>query len=675
MAELILGPVLRHVGTDDVTVWVETDAPCEVEVRTRVRQRDGRTFAVGGPPLRDRRARRAAEPARARRTRSSSTATPVWPLADSAYPPSVLRTIDPSRPLQVLFGSCRAASEVVVRDPTGSGEDVLDGYARRMVTRPPEDVAHGPVHARRPGLRRRALRADPRVARRRVATPTQPPYDAGRELRGVHLAVPRGVERPGRPLAALGRAELDDLRRPRRPRRLEHLARVARRDAGDDLVGGADHRRPDVVLGLPAPRQPVARRARGRRRLYARVRAAADGEAVLRAFAQAADTEADGARGALWSYRRDLGGVRLLVIDSRCGPDARRRDDGSMVGEREFAWIEEQVADGEYDHLVIGTSVPWLLPRALHDVESVERAPLRRQPRPARRPPLGEGPAGRGPRALGGVRRLVRAARQADRPGRVAARTARRAPATICVLSGDVHHTYVSEAAYPQPMQSRVYQLTCSPMHNDIPLAMRLVFKVAWNRFASRLTRFFVRFARATPASIDWTTTAGPVLRQQRRVAALRRPDRATSCSRSPTSTARSRWPSPRPTRRGTSRTAGGRGPSPRRRPDDSRAGHRPQAEGPQGRAARGGDEPGAARRRMDSRGPGREAQEVAAQTCRQGGRARRSVSWWRSAGTGACSRSRRPSPARRRRSGSSRSAPATCSPGTSRCRRSRPKP
>ena len=47
-------------------------------------------------------------------------------------------------------------------------------------------------------------------------------------------------------------------------------------------------------------------------------------------------------------------------------------------------------------------------------------------------------------------------------------------------------------------------------MHNDIPLGMRLVFKVAWNRFASRLTRFFVRFARATPASIDWTTTAGP---------------------------------------------------------------------------------------------------------------------------------------------------------------------
>ena len=83
-------------------------------------------------------------------------------------------------------------------------------------------------------------------------------------------------------------------------------------------------------------------------------------------------------------------------------------------------------------------------------------------------------------------------------------------------------------------MQSRVYQLTCSPMHNGIPLAMRLVFKVAWNRFASRLTRFLVRFARATPASIDWTTTGGPYFGNHVAVAALRRPDGRRSGSRSP---------------------------------------------------------------------------------------------------------------------------------------------
>jgi hypothetical protein len=44
MPDLILGPVLRHVGTDDATVWVETDAPCEVEVLGH----GERTFTVAG---------------------------------------------------------------------------------------------------------------------------------------------------------------------------------------------------------------------------------------------------------------------------------------------------------------------------------------------------------------------------------------------------------------------------------------------------------------------------------------------------------------------------------------------------------------------------------------------------------------------------------------------------
>ena len=30
MAQLILGPLLRFTGTEDATVWVETDAPCRV---------------------------------------------------------------------------------------------------------------------------------------------------------------------------------------------------------------------------------------------------------------------------------------------------------------------------------------------------------------------------------------------------------------------------------------------------------------------------------------------------------------------------------------------------------------------------------------------------------------------------------------------------------------------
>jgi hypothetical protein len=44
MSELTLGPLLRHVGEVDATVWVETDSPCTVEI---LGQRTG-TFEVAG---------------------------------------------------------------------------------------------------------------------------------------------------------------------------------------------------------------------------------------------------------------------------------------------------------------------------------------------------------------------------------------------------------------------------------------------------------------------------------------------------------------------------------------------------------------------------------------------------------------------------------------------------
>ena len=33
--KLELGPLLRHAGTDEATVWVQTSEPCTVEVRPR----------------------------------------------------------------------------------------------------------------------------------------------------------------------------------------------------------------------------------------------------------------------------------------------------------------------------------------------------------------------------------------------------------------------------------------------------------------------------------------------------------------------------------------------------------------------------------------------------------------------------------------------------------------
>jgi hypothetical protein len=45
--ELVLGLLLRRVGSSDATVWVETDIPCEVEVRVGDSTQRSRTFRVG----------------------------------------------------------------------------------------------------------------------------------------------------------------------------------------------------------------------------------------------------------------------------------------------------------------------------------------------------------------------------------------------------------------------------------------------------------------------------------------------------------------------------------------------------------------------------------------------------------------------------------------------------
>ena len=180
-----------------------------------------------------------------------------------------------------------------------------------------------------------------------------------------------------------------------------------------------------------------------------------------------------------------------------------------MVSDAEFDWIERQSEDGTFEHLVVATSMPWLLPRALHDIESWNEALCAgsRGPRLAR---LSEK-----------VRRAVdlehwaafrksfdRLAAWFARVG--AADRGDAAPATICVLSGDVHHTYVSEAAYRSRLASRVYQITCSPIHNTIPTPMRVVFKASWSHTFERFVKLFSRWAHVPPVPIRWHHPTGP---------------------------------------------------------------------------------------------------------------------------------------------------------------------
>jgi hypothetical protein len=504
MTKLLLGPLLRHVGERHATIWVETDAACTVEVRAGGTIGRETTFGVAGHHY----------ALVVLQGLAQGTGTPydvrldgvvVWPLPDSRFPPSRIRTIDPTRPITLISGSCREAPANQSRDPSRQDPDVLDAFTIRMAGQPDDAwpdlllLLGDQVYAddTSPAIRdfirsRRDIRRPPKAE---VA-------DFEEYTRLYH-------ETWGEPtirwlLSTLPSAMIFDDHDVRDDWNTSHAWRVdmQRTDWWEERITGAlmsywiyQHLGNLSPAGLDAEA------------IYQTVRAAEDGEPALRQFAQAADREADGAKGTMWSYRRDLGAVRLLVIDSRCGrvlADGQR----AMIGDAEFDWLERQTEDGSFDHLVVATSMPWLLPRALHDIESWNEA-------------LCDGSRGRVLARLGeSVRRAVdlehwaafrksfdRLAAWFERLGHT---DGDRAPATICVLSGDVHHSYVCEADYDPIFATRIFQITCSPFNNTIPLLMRVVFHLGWSNTVERFVLLLSRWTRVPPLPIRWHHPSGP---------------------------------------------------------------------------------------------------------------------------------------------------------------------
>jgi len=505
MTALLLGPLLRHVGTADATIWVETSGPCTVEVlghRERTWTVAGHHFAL--VCVRD---------------LPAGSSTPydvrldghvVWPPPGADVPPPRVRTNDPGRALKVVFGSCRYARPDAVTDDDNFAPDALDTYAQRMARQPEQDwpdalvLLGDQVYADETSERtQRRIRA-----RRDVR---QAPYEQVKDfeeytwlyeeswtdpaVRWLLSTVPSSMIFDDHDIA-------DDWNTSAQWRRDMQATSWWQ----ERVVGGLSSYWVYQHIGNLAPDTLASNE------LYQRVREHdGDCEEMLREFAAAADREADGMKGAQWSYRRDLCGVRLLVIDSRCG---RILDDGnrSMVSAAEFRWIEEQV-EGTYDHLLVGTSLPWLLARALHDIEAWSEvvASGARGPRLAR--------WGETFRRAADLEHWAAFRVSFDRLAGLFASVGRgehvgpggEPPATVCALSGDVHHAYAAQAHFDPSVRSRVYQLTCSPVHNYVPRVMKVAFRVAWSRAAERVTRFLLtRVARLPPQPLTWSRLAGP---------------------------------------------------------------------------------------------------------------------------------------------------------------------
>ena len=130
---LLLGPLLRYTGTTTATIWVETDAPAEVEV---LAQR-GRTFRVDGHHyalvlIED------LEPGSITPYGVSLNGRQVWPPADGR-PASAIHTREGERQSRLVFGSCRVGAPQrrpftlqPGEDPDAVGVDALWAYSRQL---------------------------------------------------------------------------------------------------------------------------------------------------------------------------------------------------------------------------------------------------------------------------------------------------------------------------------------------------------------------------------------------------------------------------------------------------------------------------------------------------------------------------------------------------------------
>src|SRR5262249_3168923 len=84
-------------------------------------------------------------------------------------------------------------------------------------------------------------------------------------------------------------------------------------------------------------------------------------------------------------------------------------------------------------------------------------------------------------------------------------------PPPISVPSGDGHPSSLASPLFDDPrVRTPVHQLTCSPIHNQAPAAMRPLLKLCWNPGLAWAARVLAHSAGVRPPTVRWKKLAGP---------------------------------------------------------------------------------------------------------------------------------------------------------------------
>jgi hypothetical protein len=508
MPALVLGPLLRHVSETTATIWAEVDEACTVSVLGH----ESRTFCVHGHHY-ALVVVEGLEPASTTPYTVELDGASAWPIAGSSLPPSTIRTLGGDGALRVLFGSCRAAAphhppydREPGRDDRQRGVDALRAHGLRMLAQDPADwpdlvVCLGDqIYADDPSPRaQRRMRRDRR--RRFEEAPDDVAADFEEYCALYREAWTPEIERwmlsvvPSTMIFDdhdmiddwnISRSWVEDIREE--PWWREHI------------IGGLISYWIHQHLGNLSPDRIEEEG------LLAELLTHDDAEPALRRWAEESEQFTPIPGGYHFSFMRDLGRTTLVVIDCRNGRTLDGGDRG-IIDEDEWAWIAEQ-CHRDADHLLLATSLPAYVPGGLHGLQQWNEA-------------VCEGAWGRPAAWLG--ERLRRALDLEDWPAFdrsfhalneliVDVSAAERPPASVTVLSGDIHFSYLAAIDIDGlgPATS-VHQAVSSPIRNALAARDRYVLRFAVSQVGRWIGARLQRSVGRANGAASWEFVDGPL--------------------------------------------------------------------------------------------------------------------------------------------------------------------
>jgi PhoD-like phosphatase len=502
-AELVLGPILRYAGTQSASVWVEASRRCDVEVlghRARTFQVEGHHFAL---VLID-----DLSPASVIPYDVKLDGRVVWPPDDGRPAPAV-HTRSNERRVRLAFGSCRIGNpQPTSTAPPWSDElekigiDALWAYARQLqrgeIEWPDALLLLGdqvyadevsPVTAEFI-RRRRDVREPPgeEIADFEEYTRLYRESWSDSDIRWLLSTVPSVMIFDDHDVN-------DDWNISWRW--VQDMRALAWWDAR--ITGAFMAYWIYQHIGNLSPPELAEED------LLRLVQVDDDAGPRLREVARRWDRESAASR---WAFYRDFGDSRLLVIDSRAArvlSDERRE----MIDEEEWDWIVEHSV-GDFDHLVVASTLPVFMSQGIHHLEAWNEALC----------------AGRWGELVARLAERVRRGVDLEHWGAFNASferlcdwlravsegtDARRPPATVVLLGGDVHNAYVARLSLgTSERAARVFQIVCSPFRNPLSAKERRVVRLTGSKLAGLLFSTLARLAGVPPPSADWSFERRP---------------------------------------------------------------------------------------------------------------------------------------------------------------------